>query len=299
MSHSYRYTIAQLQANPARGERLNLAIVVFGPDGLEVHPARNLDKVRAITSALDRTVIEQAFDNLRLIDRNLIMDGQTVVEERLSTLSEMSPFCFAQHGMFFAQDADGYEVSVKRLLTQLVEPEAARSTRRPEKKTRLLSSIKNAFKSEKILARKGEGLESHRVVLNQELAEGLSVDLLLKNGAMHVVQTVDASNTDRVRRAIQEIGISALVFEQARIKFGANSTRPRLVYAASSQLEHSISPALHAAEHQGAELINWESRDDRTGFIVDMSSLAEPTDVQRRSDFGMVNASNRDKRLIN
>ena len=116
---------------------------------------------------------------------------------------------------------------------------------------------------------------------------------------MHVVQTVDASNSERARKAIQEIGVSALVFEQARIEFGPEHTSPRLIFAASNQLEKSLMPALHAAEHQGAELINWESQQDRTRFVVDMSSLAEPTSGQKKADFGSVNASDRSYRQLN
>ena len=299
MSHSYKYAIAQLHSNPVRGEKLNLAIVVFNPDGLQIHSARNLEKVRVISAALGRNVIEQALQNLQETDSHLLTDGQIEIEDRIKALSSLSALNFSPIGQFFASTADSYFTTVNRLLLQLVEPEPAARTSKPEKKTKLLTSIKSAFRSEKVLARKGEGLESHRIVVNEQLAEGLNADLLLRNGAMHVVQTVDASHSDHARRAIQEIGISALVFEQARIQFGGNCTRPRLVYAACASMENSISPALHAAEHQGANLINWESRDDRTRFIVDMSSLAEPVEEQKRASFGAIHASSTARRSLN
>lgn len=291
MSPSYKYAIAQLAANPVRGERLNLAIVVFDGDRLEVHAARNLDKIRAISAAMERSVVEQSLQNLTVLDNMLRNEGLFAIEDRLQSLSEMSSLSFSPVGQFFASDAVTYESSIKRLLGQLVEPEPARVPRRPAKRTKLLTLIKSAFRAEKVMALKGEGLESHRVVSNQELAEGLNADLLLKNGAFHVVQTIDASQSERSRRAIQEIGIAALVFEQARIKFGDLETKPRLVYSATANMENSISPALHAAEHQGADLVNWDSRDDRTRFIVDISSLAEPAESQQRAKFGTVHAS--------
>lgn len=291
MSRSFNYAVAQLTANPVRGERLNLAIVVFDRDRLTVHSARNLEKVRAISAALDKSVLEQSLANLALLDGILRNEGRLSPEDRLSGLQELSSLTFTGVGQFFAADASAYDAAVGNLLTHLVEPEIAPRRARPEKKTKLLTSIKAAFRDEKILARKGEGIDSHRVVANEELAEGLNADLLLKNGAMHVVQTVDASQIERARKAIQEIGIAALVFEQAKISFGNLSTKPRLVYSASSTLESSISPALRAAEHQGARLINWESRDDRVKFIVDISSLADPIEPQTRVDFGKINAS--------
>jgi hypothetical protein len=293
MSPSYDYAIARLEANPSRGERLNVAIVVFDANGLTVHSGRNLEKVRAITSALDRSVIEQALANLPVLDLNL-RDGESLpLSERLTGLNSLSAVMLSEPGRFFAPDADAYDATIQRLLLQLVEPEPAPAKKPKQKKSRLLTAVKTAFRAEKILARKGENLDSHRVVLNEQLAEGLNADMLLKNGAMHVVQTVDASHSERAKGAIQDIGISALIFEQARIKFGPAHTKPRLVYSASTQLEYAIAPALHAAEHQGADLINWESRDDRTRFVVDMSSLAEPAESQKRVDFGAVVASTR------
>lgn len=299
MDRSYKFSIAQLHANPIRGERLNFAVVVFDGDTVHVHPAKNLEKARAITAALHPAAIEQALLNFVEIDKGLVAEGMEAVDERISALSSLSPLKLTTVGSFYASDATVYNEQVSRLLSQLVEPEPAPAKPRVQKRTRLLSAVKSAFRAERVLARKGEGIDSHRVVVNEQLADGLNADMLLKNGAMHVVQTVDASSTERARRAIQEVGVSALVFEQARIKFGNQDTKPRLVYSASSALEKSLTPALFAAQHQGAELINWESLDDRTGFIVDMSALAEPITGQKRVDFGKINASNKEFRRLN
>lgn len=299
MVHSYKYAIAQLHANPMRGERLNVAIVVFGPDHLQVHRARNLDKLRAISGALDVTVVDQALSNLWSIDQGVLSEGLRSPEERLEVLQTMSPMGFSTFGQFAANDTSAYEQAVIRLLGQLVEPEPAPKASNPPRKSRLLSSLRAAFRAEKILAAKGEGIDSHRIVADEPLADGLNADFILKNGAMHIVQAVDASHTDRIRKAVQEIGVSALVFEQAKMQFGDAKTQARLVYSASSQLETSLTPALYAAEHQGAELVNWESQDQKTKFIVRMSALAEPISNQSRADFGSINASNQDPKLLN
>lgn len=293
MGPSYDYVIARLEANPSRGERLNLAIVVFDADGLTVHTGKNLDKIRAISSALDKSVVEQALTNLTTLDK-LVRNGQILpLPDRLMALNNLSAVTLSSPGRFLAASVDAYDMAIHRLLMQLVEPEPAATKKPKQKRSKLFSSIRAALRAEKILARKGETLDSHRVILNEQLAEGLSADMLLKNGAMHVIQTVDASHSERAKSAIQDIGISLLVFEQTRIKFGDDKIKPRLVYSASSQLENSIAPALYAAQHQGAHLINWESRDDRTKFVVDLSTLAEPAESQKRVDFGGVVASNR------
>ena len=114
-----------------------------------------------------------------------------------------------------------------------------------------------------------ENLDSHRIISNYEIAEGLEADFLLKNGAMHVIETVDASDDHTsARKIVSDIAVSALVLEQARMTFGENAARSNLVYDASSTLERIATPSLDAAAHQGAVLVNWASGDDRRRYIV-------------------------------
>lgn len=135
-----------------------------------------------------------------------------------------------------------------------------------------------------MLARRDEELSSHRILSGYQIEEGLVADLVLKNGAMHVVETVDASGeSDNLKKTIGEIGTAALVLERARMKFGESDTKTRLVYNASPALETIALPSLEAAAHQGAELINWASADARMKFVHSLSSLAIPMENKRRA----------------
>jgi hypothetical protein len=115
------------------------------------------------------------------------------------------------------------------------------------------------------------------------LDDGLIADLVLRNGAMHVVETVEASGGEEsIRKTVAEVGIAALVLERARMRFGEKETKGRLVYSASAALEHIARPSLEAAEHQGAQLINWDSADDRAKFIQSLTILATPIPSKRK-----------------
>src|SRR5262249_52532884 len=128
-----------------------------------------------------------------------------------------------------------------------------------------------------------EDLSSHRIVTAFELDDGLVADLVLRNGSMHVVETVDATSEDETaRRAISEVAVSALVLERARMRFGKENTKGKLVYSATADLERIAKPSLEAVENQGAELVNWDSADDRTKFIHSMSILATPIPSKRK-----------------
>jgi hypothetical protein len=178
-----------------------------------------------------------------------------------------------------------YELRISSILKAMVDPET--STHRPkEKRSKLLTQVKSIFRQEGVLAKKDETIDSHRIVSSYEIDTGLTADMVLKNGAIHVVETVDASgDEDSLRRALSEIGIAGLVLESARMKFGDNLTKAKLVYSASPILERVAQPALLAAEHQGATLVNWSSADDRQTFINSLASLATPHEksLKRRS----------------
>jgi hypothetical protein len=134
-----------------------------------------------------------------------------------------------------------------------------------------------------VLAQKDEDLSSHRIIQSFELDDGLVADLVLRNGAMHVVETVEASGGEEsIRKAVAEVGVAALVLERARMKFGEKETKGRLVYSASPALERVARPSLEAAEHQGAQLVNWDSADDRAKFIHSLSMLATPVPSKRK-----------------
>ena len=299
MSRCYKYSVAQFRAHPIRDERLNVGIVIFDEGRLEVRLPKSLDKLRAISSAVDIDMVWSALTRLAEVDDFARDSGYLSVEQRLEQMRQLSSIHLSSVGSFYANSSELFENAVGQLIHKLVEPEPAPQRQQKKRPTRLLSAVRTAFKAERVLAKKGETLDAHRVVTNQQIAEGLSADFLLKNGAMHVIETVDASSDASLRRSVSDVAVSALVFEQARITFGESVTSSKLIYKATSDRESALSPALHAAEHQGAKLVNWESRDDRLRFIVEMSSLAEPIPDKKLRTHRNVTASTQPKLRLN
>jgi hypothetical protein len=297
MSRSYNYAVIQFSAHPSRNERLNLGLVIFGEGGLDVRPAKQLDKLKAISAALDPEAVRSTILRLPEIDAFALKQGIADAAARLSDLCLFAPVSFSAMGQFFAPDAAIYEQCVGNLLTKLVEPEPAPTKFVRKRPSRLLTTVKSVLKARRILAKRGEGLEAHRVVTGHEIAEGLSADLLLKNGAFHVVEIVDASADETpIKRAIQTIGMSALVFEHARMSFGDENTNAKLIYQASVANERALTPSLRAAEHQGAKLVNWESQDERAAFLSRFAALATPLEEAKEPS---VHASAQSKFTLN
>jgi hypothetical protein len=299
MAPSYNYALVRLDAHPSRDERLNVGVIVVRDDGIDVRVPRNLTKISAISAALDAEAVKLAVEELPEIDQYIRGEGAGAICDRLAGLRDFSPFSFSELCTFVAHSEDAYEEALWGILQRLVEPESPRPKARPKKASPLLSVIKGALRKERILARKGEDLTAHRVVPGMALAEGLYADLVLQNGAMHVIETVDASSEDAsLRKVVTEIAVSALVLEQAKIVFGEGQTKPQLVYHASLSIEAAAMPSLNAAAHQGTELINWASRDDQVRFMTRVSSLAVPFEKASRSS-KRVHASTQHKFSLN
>lgn len=281
MARSTKYAIARLNAHPARGERLNLGLLIFDENGLDIRIGRRLEKVRAISTALDPNEIRERLLELASIDELLRSQGILEGSARRNALNDLGFVDLSETAEIDSSNAAIYETMIQSLMVNIIEPEQSKVKAAP-KRSRLLSVVKDALKRERILAREGDDLSQHRVVPNVQLAEGLVADLVLKNGSMHVVETIDASSPDlSPRKIVTDIALSALILEQARISYGNTETKAKLIYDASSSMEAIAMPSLNAAAHQGADLINWRSRDDQLRFLTHLSSLAIPFETKR------------------
>lgn len=280
MAQPYKFAILRLAPDDARGECLNVGVVVMTDGGLDIRLGKRLDKVRAISGAIDTSLLQALLTDLNRLDQQAREAGNKTLRAQL--LQHIGPLKLSKEGAFSAKDADEYEARVASLMKAMVEPEPA-AHRVREKRSRLLTQVKKSFRQQHVLAKAGEDLSSHRIITGFEVDEGLVADFVLKNGKMHVVETVDASGDDMsVRRAIADIGVAALVLERARMTYGENGTSARLVYSASDHLERIARPSLDAAEHQGAKLINWASAQDRQRFVHDLAELATPLPTKQR-----------------
>lgn len=281
MARFTKYAIARLNAHPARGERLNVGLILFTENGLDVRVGRRIEKVRAISAALDPAQVREDLLELVNVDKLLREQGFESAEARRDALNDLGFVDLSPVAEIASSNAAVYESAIQSLMLGIIEPEPARA-KAVTKRTRLLSVVKSALKQERILAREGDDLSLHRVVPNVALAEGLVADFVLKNGSMHVIETIDASAVDiSQRKIVTEIALSALILEQARISYGEGGTKAKLIYDASASMEAVTMPSLKAAAHQGADLINWQSRDDQLRFLTHLSSLAVPFEARR------------------
>jgi hypothetical protein len=281
MAHCYKFAVVRLAPDDARNEQINIGAVILNEHGLDVRISKRLEKARVISGAIDVSTLRDLVENLKYLDERFRARG-VEGEARLRMISRIGPLSLSSLGTFVAESLNAYEDRVASLLRAMVDPEPAPQRLR-EKRSRLFTQVKGFFRKEGVLAGRGENLDSHRIVPSYELAEGLVADLVLQNGEMHVVETIDVSDDHgSFQRAVGYIGVAALVLERARMEFGQDKTAARLVYSASASMEKAALPSLKAAEHQGAILTNWASADERREFVHALASLATPLEIKRK-----------------
>ncbi|NVD44909.1 hypothetical protein [Qipengyuania atrilutea] len=257
---------------------MNVGLLVESDGKFSVRHARKLDKVRAISAALDPSDLLNELNHVVASVKDCSFDD---VAQRVAASSFLE--CNFK-GTFTPGSNVLAEHYISDLMVRYVDAEVAPPKPVRKRPTKLRQEIAKLFRSEKILAKPSEGLDSHRILYRHSLAEGVEADFVLKNGAYHVVESVDASSTEvSLQRSLYEIAMSTLTFEHARIGFGNNSVRPKLVYQAPADLERALAPSLYAVEHQGAELINWASEENKVQFLEKFANLAISSEPKRNA----------------
>lgn len=298
MQKSYKFGVIKYLSHSMRGETLNVGLLVKTDNGFIVRGSSRLDKLRAISAAIDPSEVNRDINDLPEIIGKF---GGCPLDDETSRrrLSQFTNFQFVYQGSFEASTKILAENCLNDLMARYVDPEPAVAKPIRKRATRLRNDIRSALKMEKILARPSEGLESHRVIYRHPLAQGVIADFVLQNGAMHVVESVDAtSETVSLQRCLYEIAMSTLTFEHARINWENIGVKPRLIYHASHELSKALTPSLYAAQHQGAEVINWESDEERVKFLTTLASLANSTE-QKETTPSLFHASALPLRKIN
>lgn len=281
MAHSFSFAIVRIAPDDVRDERINVGVVVFRDGRLDLRLAARIQKIRAISGILTLADIEGVGTAFSRIDELSLALTDAPVEQRYLAISRVGPFALSSLGSFVAQDEDAYEARISYIIRSYVDTEVSQRAAK-SKRSRLLTIVKKAFREERVLALNDEDLTSHRIVSEFTVDDGLVADLALKNGVMHVVETVDAtSDVESLRKAVADFGVSSLVLERARMKFG-DKTTTRLVYSASSQIEAHVAPSLEALENQGVCLINWADEAAQLAFVSELTQLANPREKATR-----------------
>ncbi len=256
MENIFSYSILTAVPDARRGERVNIGIVVFLPERIDIRFS-DLGKLKALTGHDWNAYASSA--QVRL--NGLFEAGQKLEDfnERIGAMENViKP---TDSGWFKLDRPEEYETRVGEILAALVN-----RPRRPSKprETRINTEIAKEFRRTKVLARGSETIEDHKVMRNYLVSteEDLRADFILKNGRYHVTATLDLR---RENVHIKEATWKAVVLDRAGETL--NDDVQRLgVYAATSggdQFRSHIQILRDYSDH----VFNWADPGEQRRYV--------------------------------
>jgi hypothetical protein len=267
MAHTFNYAIIKAIPDQRRGERVNVGIVVFHPDYIDLRFS-DLAKLRALQGG--------NWDQYAADACNRIAGSFNSNEKPQAFLQRISlvetVLRFSDVAWFSIENVNQYEGELADILATLVtRPRPAQRV----KTTRINTEIARTFRTAGVLAAPGEGIDAHRVVQNYSVsqADDLTADFAVKNGAWHVVATLDLR---RANVGKGQAAIKAITLDRADQAF-SGTVRKYGVYAAPADADQ-FRPHIHLLREYADNVYNWLDQREREAYMRAIySAMRSPT----------------------
>lgn len=263
--NTYKYSLIRLTPSLEKGETINVGIIIYLDDKVDIRMLHSVSKLRAIDNVLSLDYLNELADSLFHLSQ--IVDDVRLIPRLFKGSMVLSDF-----GTFTLSENEGYEEKLNELMNRLVHPH-----KKPYKRNtkRIFFDIKDKFNKQGILGKFEEDIYSHKVVANYPISqeEGLVADFLLKNGKYHLTETIDFRNENPKKR-MGDAAISALTINKAQ-EIYYNNIDSFVIYAAETTAqENNAKQQLKLLEKYSDHLINAFSREDMLVYYEKMMNAA-------------------------
>jgi hypothetical protein len=272
MNYLAHYSVIELLPNPERREVVNVGILVRHQDKWDVRVTSTTDKVQALNPRFP----EGGLVSIAMTLQSLLKAAPTLAAAK-AFLDKLggNPGLQEFVGQFPANDRAEYENEIDWLLSELVTPPTL--PRDPVVKVapehRLRTKLRTHFKRKHLLGKRDE-INEHKIVekFPIEAAKGLFAEFALKNGCMHITETVDfdvSESSERNKR--MEAQAKTLILSAARTHLGDN-TKTYVVISGSNR--KAAQPSISLLEDY-AEVFALESADDMSTYFNKIYAAAK------------------------
>lgn len=250
MDRSFDFSILEAIPDPQRGERVNIGVVIFTPEGIDAR-LPELRKLRALTGHTWDQVAEAFIAQLSEVHKS---------GKKPEGLSEV--FSFGTSGVLRASPAD-YDDRVRSILKYLVDRPVLS---RRERQERINTEISKVLKKAGVLGQKGDTINDSKVLQRYVIAadKDIVADFAYKGKkSLKIISTLDLRGSNSAHAKACEKG-ATLYF--AREQFG-DAVSPFGIYA--------VAPSA-ADDHRGeieilnsfaeGNTFNWLDPHDRQRF---------------------------------
>ena len=258
----YFYSIIRLIPNPVRSESVNVGIAIQTPEGPDVRMINSMAKINAITNnykADNLTKLKNQIEDFLLngVDLNQL----SVFYQGAISLSNIGSFTLSTH--------DDYESKILEINKLFITPEKATRVISVSQR-RIITQLKSQFNKYGILGRDLSDISNHKVVTKYPLSEdeGLYAELLLKNGAYHLTETLDF-RSDNLKQKLGDAAIKAVTMDKAKVIWD-KKVNTFLVYAAEPKHEKIHSTQLSLIDNYADKMFNILSNKDMSEYFEHM-----------------------------
>jgi hypothetical protein len=253
--------IITYQPYPARAEHCAVGALVFNEQGkVRAHLTANLRKLKALDPQASVSMLHESLDWL-VAEINKRTSNWELFRHGLSSLR------FSKEAGYFhyLTDAD-YDTQIKWLLSVAADPRSVKPTELRKPKSRLFIELRNTFKAYGWLGESSRDIENHKVVTNYpvSLDEDLSAEFAMKNGILHLTETVDFRAGVPSSKRMEARG-KALVFDFAKDQ--DSTTACTVVVAAADYSE--IKSSMKMLNRYADRVVAYDSTFDMHSLFAD------------------------------
>jgi hypothetical protein len=152
--------------------------------------------------------------------------------------------------------------------------------------SRLTSEVRGMFRRMKVLGKTAKDVERHRVVTDFKIDKktGLYAEFAVKNGAYHVIETIDYRSSARAAKAkFYETGAKALVLSEAKEKLG-RGTKTYVVYSARQADRAELRAYLALLDQHTDAIFNFENKRDAAAFGSSIKKITGGADLAHAAE---------------
>lgn len=270
MAHTFEFAVLRLVPDIARGESINLGVVVFREGSIDVSVGEVLTRARILFPELSGSELDNGIELLKRLG-----SAPLPARERHRALAKIGAFALGDLGSFIVTDdrPESYSAQVASLLSTFVA--TPRSTLGKIKaSSKLATEVRKIFRREKVLAAIGDvgALSEHKIVPQWPIPNRPSIraDLALMNGMMRVCELVDLDlEDDGPPPPALFAGVVTLDVAQRE----AEAKQRVFAYRAKGSAAR-IDEALAIAKMHASEIVDWDKSVERERFVHEWVTAA-------------------------
>lgn len=263
-SRIVNFSLLRAAPDELRGESLNVGLVVFDGKATRVHFSAPPWRLRALHPDFDQIDPTEWSEQME----SLLADIPTV-EQKVQHLQFVGGAvkCDTSLGQIDVPSDESYDTTIEALLTRFVawpDRTVKRVTEEVEAThSKLNVQLRRWFQKSKVFSKKTADIANGKVVSGYpvDAEDDLFADFALKNGAIHIIETLDLRGVEKITRASQgQVGLKAILFDQAKRRLAPES---RCIAVTAADDYTKVKSAVRLLSRYAHDVYAVESAEDR------------------------------------